>query len=189
MQTTVDLARVGSGNPKRPPKKKDRWKAPDEGVIKINTDVSFLEATMSGGTGLVVRDHRGSLIRGQAIWYGDGASALIMEARAILDGARLAMERNYNRVIIESDSQLAVNFCNRIDQDRSEIMSICQEIREIRRAFSSFSIVSVGRDANMAAHLCAKQASVDRRRCLWINYNPDFLTNTLTSDCTAISNQ
>jgi ribonuclease HI len=111
-----------------------------------------------------------------------------MEARAILDGARLAMERNYNRVIIESDSQLAVNFCNRIDQDRLEIMSICQEIREIRRAFSSFSIVSVGRDANMAAHLCAKQASVDRRRYLWINYNSDFLTNTLTSDFT-ISNQ
>jgi hypothetical protein len=48
-------------------KKKDRWKAPDEGVIKINTDASFLEATMSGGTGLVVHDHRGSLIRGQAI--------------------------------------------------------------------------------------------------------------------------
>jgi ribonuclease HI len=104
MQTTVDLAQVGSGNPKRPPNKKDRWKAPDEGVIKINTDASFLEATMSGGTGLVVHDHWGSLIRGQAIWYGDAASALIMEARAILDGARLAMERNYNRVIIESDS-------------------------------------------------------------------------------------
>jgi hypothetical protein len=104
MQTTVDLARVGSGNPKRPPNKKDRWKAPDEGVIKINTDASFLEATMSGGTGLVVHDHWGSLIRGQAIWYGEGDSAIIMEARAILDGARLAMERNYNRVIIESDS-------------------------------------------------------------------------------------
>jgi hypothetical protein len=48
MQTTIDLARVGSGNLKRPPKNKDHWKAPDEGVIKINTDASFLEATMSG---------------------------------------------------------------------------------------------------------------------------------------------
>jgi ribonuclease HI len=81
----------------------------------------------------------------------------MMEARAILDGARLSMERNYSRVIIESDSQIAVNFCNGNGINRSELMPICQEIREIRRAFSSFRIVSVGRDANIAVHLCAKQ--------------------------------
>jgi hypothetical protein len=104
---------------------------------------------MSGDTGLVVRDHRGSFIRGQAIWYEHGADALMMEARDILDGARLAIARNYNRMIIESDFQVAVNFCNGNDLIRSELMPIFQEIREIRRAFSSFSIVLIGRDANM----------------------------------------
>jgi hypothetical protein len=58
---------------------------------------------VSGGTGLVVRDHRDNLIRGQAIWYEHGANDLMMEARAIVDGARLSMERNYNRAIVESD--------------------------------------------------------------------------------------
>lgn len=45
-------------------------------MIKINTDACFLEATMFGGTGLVVCDHQGGLIRGQAIWYEDAVNAL-----------------------------------------------------------------------------------------------------------------
>ena len=91
------------------------------------------------------------------------------------------------RVIIESDSKVAVDLCNDKSSNTSEIMSICNEIREIKRALSSCSISFVGRDANSAAHLCAKQASSDRRRCLWINYNPGFLEKTLRSDCNPVT--
>jgi ribonuclease HI len=178
--------KLGEKRWKRLQKKRERWKAPDEGVLKINTDASFLKTAMAGSTGFIVRDHQGRMIRGQALWYDHAANALIMEAMAILDGARHAMERNYDRVIIESDSQMAVNLCNANDQNRSELMPICQEISEIKRAFTSFSILFVGRDANKAAHLCAKRASFDRRRCLWINYNPDFLVDTLRSDCNPV---
>jgi ribonuclease HI len=110
-----------------------------------------------------------------------------MEAFAIREGARLAVERGYKYVIIESDSQLVVNLCNGGNHNRSEIMAICQEVREIGRAFSGFSIIFVGREANLAAHLCANQTSVDGRRCMWINYNLGFLTDTLRSDCNHVS--
>jgi hypothetical protein len=79
-----------------------------------------------------------------------------MEAIAIFEGARLAQERGYLRVIIESDS---VDFYNSNDNNRSGLRAFFQGVREIRRAFSSFSISVIGRDANNAAHLCAKQAS------------------------------
>jgi hypothetical protein len=65
-------------------------------------------------------------------------------------------------------------------------MPICQEIRDIGRAFFSFCILFVGRDANNAVHLCAKQASGDRRRCLWMNYNLGFLVDILQSDCNPV---
>jgi hypothetical protein len=104
---------------------------------------------------------------------------------AIQEGIRLAVEKGYNQVIIESDSQ--VNLCNVDDDNHLEIRSICQKIREISRALTSVSIVFAGREANMAAHLCAKQASIDRKRCLWINYNPCFPIDTLRSDCNPIS--
>jgi hypothetical protein len=54
---------------------------------------------------------------------------------------------------------------------------------KVFRVISSLSVSYIGRDANQAAHLCAKQANFDRKRCLWINYNLGFLTSTLLSDC------
>jgi hypothetical protein len=58
------------------------------------------------------------------------------------------MRGAYTRIIIESDSQVAANFCNSDDDNRLELRSI----REIRRAFTSFSILVVRRDGNNAAH-------------------------------------
>jgi hypothetical protein len=40
-----------------------------------------------------------------------------------------------------------------------KLRAICQKVRYIRRAFSSFRISAVWRDANNVAHLYAKQAS------------------------------
>ena len=185
MQTCLDLAQAGRDKNKKMSKIKVRWKPPDQGAIKINTDAGFDQNTMSGSTGLVVRDSRGDLLRAQAIWYNHAANARIMEAIAIRDGAKFALERGYTRVIIESDVEEVV-ICNDDGQNRSEIMSICQEIRDIIGAFSSCSISCIGRAANVAAHLCAKQASADRRRCLWINYIPNFLADALQSDCNPV---
>jgi ribonuclease HI len=187
MQTSLDLSHSSREKPRKVLKPKEHWKPPAEGVIKINTDASFQEQEMTGGIGLVVRDHQGNLVRGQALWYGHAESALSMEALAIREGARLAQERGYVHVVIESDSLMAVNLCNADDQNRSKLRTIVQEIRDIRRAFASFSILAVGREANNVAHLCDKQASSDRRRCLWINYNPGFLTDTLASDCNHVA--
>jgi hypothetical protein len=103
-----------------------------------------------------------------------------MEAQAIRAGAFLALERFYSHISIMSDTKEVVSLCNGDKHKRSGLMAICQEIGEIRRAFSSFSISYIGCDANNAAHLCAKKASDKRRRCMWINYNPGFFASTLS---------
>ena len=79
-------------------KRKEHWKPADEGVVKINTDASFFSQLMAGGTRLIVRDHRGAMIRAQALWHEDTANELTMEARSICEGARAAMERGLIRV-------------------------------------------------------------------------------------------
>ena len=163
-----------------------RWTPPKKEVLKVNTDASFDVDTSSGSTGVVVRDYRGAMLRGQALWYDHVSSARVMEAVAIRDGVRLAVERGYARVIIESDAKEVIQLLDDDELDRSELKPICQEIRETMRAFPSFSVTFVGRDANQAAHLCARQASSIRRRCLWINYNPVALASTLLSDCTNV---
>jgi hypothetical protein len=80
-----------------------------------------------------------------------------------------------------------VNLCNDDTKNRSEIMVICQEVVEFSKALPSLSIRFTG--VMLRAHLFAKQASSDRKRCLWIHYNVGFPAYMLWSDCDPISNQ
>lgn len=89
-----------------------------------------------------------------------------MEAEAIRDGVRMAIERGFSRVEVETDAQAIVKLWESDTFDRSEIAAILQEIRELSDQFESFRLKFERREANEAAHLCAKQATSVRRRCL-----------------------
>jgi ribonuclease HI len=187
LDITYDLAQLGKTKPPTTPKDKPVWKKPREGTIKINVDAGFIEMDRQGTTGLVVRDHRGQLLLGQALWYEHAANSLIMEALAVRDGVQLAIDRNLSSVEIETDARVVLNQLEDPGGSRSEITSICQEIKELSGFISSINFKFIGRLANEAAHLCAKSASSNRRRCLWINYKPLFLENVLLKDCNPIT--
>jgi hypothetical protein len=183
METTYDLAQLGNMKQPKVPKVKSVWRKPNKGTVKINVDAGFTDLDRQGTTGVVVRDHNGRLIVGQALWYEHAASSLIMEAMAIRDGVRLALDRSFPSVEIETDAQVVLKLLEDPDGGRSEIASICQEIKELSGFVPSIKFLFVGRCANEAAHLCAKSASSFRRRCLWINYKPPFLVQVLLKDC------
>ncbi|KAK1686574.1 hypothetical protein QYE76_047422 [Lolium multiflorum] len=168
-----------SGHPKR----RSKWRRPEEGVIKVNVDAGFDLNNGEGSSGLIVRDHDGALLRGQAIWYSHGANSLTMEALAVRDGVNLANDLGIPRIEVETDASEVVKLWNERRQGRSEIWSILQEIEELSSNMESFQLGYIGREANEGAHLCAKQASASRRRCLWINYIPTFLVQCLQNDC------
>ena len=88
----MDLSQVGKEQQKTSIQVKERWKPPEEHVLKINVDAQFVEAIGQGGTGCVVRDASGNLIRAQSRWYEFAASDRLMEAYAIRDAIRLASD-------------------------------------------------------------------------------------------------
>ena len=151
----------------------------------MNVDASFQVNSNEGATGLVLCDHSGSLIRGQALWYGQAENALIMEAFAVRDGTKLACDLGLGNITIETDAREVVNLWRSREQGRSEIAPILQEIEELSSNLEFFQLNFIGRGANEGAHLCAKQASSIRRRCLWINFVPRFLVECLQNDCNA----
>jgi ribonuclease HI len=183
LDTTFDLAQLGKKKGPKIGKTIARWSKPEEGSLKINVDASFMKGDNSGATGLIVRNSEGRMIQAQAIWTEYAASSLVMEAAAILEGVRFAIDRGFQCVEIESDAQEVINLIKDPGGGRSCIASIRQEIVELSGNFSKFKLSFVGRQANEAAHLCAKRASDSRRRCLWINYNPAFLADVLAKDC------
>ena len=105
-----------------------------------------------------------------------------MEAQAERDGVRLARERHYDKVEIETDAREVIKLMEDPGGGRSVIASICKEIKELCGFFTSIKFF-ISRLTNEAAHACAKVASPDRRMCLWLNYTPLFLVDILANDC------
>ena len=159
------------------------WKVPPTECLKLNIDAQFHELLGQGGTGLVVCDHTGKLIRSQARWYEHINSARMMEAMAMLDVVVLASDMGWRRILVESDAFDVVNLWESRDFARADIAKPLQEIKELCGNFISLSISFVRREANTAAHLSAKQASEVRRRCLWINFIPEFLHDVIAREC------
>jgi hypothetical protein len=57
------------------------------------------------------------------------------------------------------------------------------EIQEVCGKLEEFRLVFTAREANELARLCAKQCNTSRRRWLWINYIPTFLTDCVRKEC------
>lgn len=47
-----------------------KWRAPDEGWIKINLDGSFRSNTRYGVGAVVIRNHEGTVLAACSMWYG-----------------------------------------------------------------------------------------------------------------------
>jgi hypothetical protein len=116
-----------------------KWVPPDGEVLKINRDAGFHAEELRGGTGVVVRNNSGLLIRAQALWYEHVANAMTMEAYAIRDAVILAMEQGYHKVAVESDAQ-SLALWEEDHGGRSEVAVIFQKIRELCGVFTCFCI-------------------------------------------------
>ena len=165
-------------------KPKQQWSPPQENIIKVNVDAGFDITSRSGTSGVILRNSSGELIRAQTLWYEHAADAWTMELLALRDGLRLASDLGFIQIVAESDALEVVKLCNSNNYQRTDIDGLCRQVNDLAHSFIRCSISHVLRSANEAAHLCAKQASSSRRRCLWVNYIPSFLRECLHRPCT-----
>ncbi|GLU21496.1 hypothetical protein SLE2022_376300 [Rubroshorea leprosula] len=75
--------------------------------MKLNTDGSSLGNPGPYGAGGIFRDHHGNWIVGHSRNVGI-APSLTAELWAIRDGLRLAVDKGFHDIIVESDSKAAV---------------------------------------------------------------------------------
>jgi hypothetical protein len=83
-----------------------------------------------------------------------------MEALTVCDGVQLAIDRNLASAEIETDAKVVLNHLEDPGGSRSDITSIYHEIKELSGFISSINFKFIGRLANEAAHLYAKNVVV-----------------------------
>jgi ribonuclease HI len=187
VQWAIDLAfDLGQVQVQQTPKAAEvtemRWEKPPLGWVKCNTDGAFHEQQGQGATGAVLRNDSGGFLRGGAKWYNHCLDALSMEALACRDGLTLALQAGFQKVWLETDCQEVVKLWQAGVNQRSSVVSIIREIRELSTLFQDFKFSFVSRSCNKLAHALAKKVT-GNTRVGWWSYAPTSVLNLLSSDC------
>ncbi|KAF7845080.1 ribonuclease H [Senna tora] len=88
--------------------KDSKWKKPEDGWVKVNTDGAVCRESSLGGCGGIIRDTNGDWIKGFSLKLGL-ANPLSAEFWSIAEGLKLAWQLGFNKVILENDSLDAIN--------------------------------------------------------------------------------
>lgn len=92
--------------------RRQQWSPPSPGIIKLNTDGSFLPSSSYGGAGGVLRDSHGEFIVGFAHRLDFVSSAFQSELTAIWYGVNLLITMGISQAVIETDCMAAVQAIN-----------------------------------------------------------------------------
>lgn len=163
-----------------------RWQAPPAGWTKINVDGSFAVGSGDAGVGVVARNSSGDVLFTAWRTLFRCADAPEAEARACIEGIRLAAEWSPGPVIIEADCSRVVQAI-RQGMDRSDIGFIVSEARELAQLLVDWKIVLVKRDCNAVANELAQLARRTAHTAVWLGRAPACVMDLITLDCTPTS--
>jgi ribonuclease HI len=133
-----------------------RWNPPPEDFIKINVDGSTFGNPGNAGFGGLLRNNRGNWIHGFSGSCGR-ATNLLAELSAIWKGLQLAWDLGYRSIIMESDSQAALDLI--VDTKQKDFHPHATLLSLIRKLSSLPWVVSFShtlREGNKCAVWLAK---------------------------------
>lgn len=131
----------------------DRWRLPQDEMIKINVDGSFVPGENHAGWGVVARDSAGAVICARAGRQEHVGDAFGAEVNAMAHGVALSADLGMLRVILETDSQLVADAMDLRRVDSSAYSAVIEETKlQLKLWFSDHVIGSCKRGANSVAH-------------------------------------
>ncbi|CAN1222090.1 Putative ribonuclease H protein At1g65750, partial [Linum grandiflorum] len=158
-----------------------RWERPPTSVVKINTDAGIHD-TQGMGAGVVIRDDAGSFCLAAVVKYRGIWRPELAEAAAIEFGIKLALEHNFHKVIVESDSLVVIQGLQEVNDDVTELGNYYKSIRRLMSGFDHGSWRFCRREANMAAHIMAHSNAHWNHKLVCEGRPPIFLIDQLQLD-------
>lgn len=162
---------------------KKGWKAPEDGMVKLNKDGALFPHRQIAGIGSVLCDDLGRVLMEATkpkIMVGD---RLRNELLAILRGLQLCIPLGLRTLEVESDSLLALNALKEGDELLVSYSHLLREILKLRQRFPhcSFSYM-ISRVENFVAHKLARSTCLVEDLFVWWENVPDFILSELWAD-------
>ncbi|KAF5207701.1 hypothetical protein FRX31_002711 [Thalictrum thalictroides] len=128
------------------------WTRPPGLFVALNVDGSAQNGQAAGGG--IIRNNKGQHIINFFNYYGTGTNNMA-ETRALLDGLALCMELGLDKIQIQTDSKLVVQWFGSRASIPWSLSKWWKEIRE-RAAMMNILIVHVYREGNKVADFLSK---------------------------------
>jgi ribonuclease HI len=133
-----------------------KWLPPPAGAVSVCVDAGWDAVSKRAGSGAVIRDDQGSIIRSSWKFHPYCESAEEAEAKACLEGLHQLLHTNRIPGILETDCQRVVQLVTSESFDRSPSWSIYLEIKDLLRTNPMLEIRKISRSSNHVAHGLAK---------------------------------
>uniref|UniRef100_A0A8I7BI56 RNase H type-1 domain-containing protein n=1 Tax=Hordeum vulgare subsp. vulgare TaxID=112509 RepID=A0A8I7BI56_HORVV len=123
-----------------------KWKPPDEGWVKVNSDGAVSRRGEGGcGGGDVLRDHHGAFLAASCHHFPTFTDPISAEIHACRRALQVATEINATRVHIELDAKEVVDMLNNPAKNLSVLGPWIQEIKTSMGVFDDAKISWVRR--------------------------------------------
>ncbi|XP_060972201.1 uncharacterized protein LOC133038159 [Cannabis sativa] len=162
----------------------EHWTPPNVDTIKINTDAAIFSSTNRYSYSCVARSHLGILLEAKAKCVRGVVSPEVAEAIGIHEALSWIKDKQWSRVVIESDCLVAIQSIRSSSTMSSyfgRIINKCKSLLDdLKDCFVSLRFVK--RSANNGAHYLARSTCFIADRSLSVSTAPSEFISVLMND-------
>ncbi|XP_059639855.1 uncharacterized protein LOC132282265 [Cornus florida] len=165
-----------------------KWQAPPVDVLKVNTDASFCKVLCEAGGGMVLRDHRGKVLRLASFFFQRVSNPLVAEGLVLRKIVDQVIRWGYSHIVFEIDTEVIVKAAM-LDGSASLLLRpLVEDIHEWLHHHPDFDLVYTPRAENEVAHAVVAYALQEKNIYLWDNNFTDFVLHKTSLDVIFDSN-
>ena len=162
--------------------RRESWRPPEEGWVKVNVDGAFSAAAGEHACGGLLRDAAGQFVKG-FVHHLDGGDELSAEIWACLLGFKMAWAMGFRKVWLETDSLECLDLILHEPSPQHRDFGIVREVRVFMAMEWETKVTYVQRSCNRAADYLAKRGLVPGQGFYEVYSPSEDLVELLGQDC------
>ncbi|GLT65131.1 hypothetical protein SLA2020_375810 [Shorea laevis] len=164
-----------------------RWRPPDVGHVKINTDGAISGQQQRFGMGAVARDHTGNVVAAMACKGQGAVAAEVAEACTLRKALQWARDLSFEKIIVESDCANIITAMHSVfPAMNSSLGLIISDSKMLMTFFLDCRLQHTRREGNSVAHELVKRALQAEADEYWVGDIPGTIAQIVMGDKSSI---
>ena len=150
--------------------------------MKVNFDGALFKETDSAGLGIIIRNDLGLVMAASSQIIPLPTSVEMVEVLAACNAICPARELQFNKVIVEGDSEVVIKSLNSSNVSFTSFGHIVRNIKIVFAAFSEISFCHTRKHGKKVAHLIARRACKFSPFNVWMEDVPPDILSVYSSE-------